>query len=57
VRDLKLEHRHNPPGIVTVSIGSALGTGKDGLRVEELYRLADANLYRAKESGRDRHAM
>jgi diguanylate cyclase (GGDEF)-like protein len=42
------------PGTVTVSIGLAVGDGADAGNREELYRKADAALYDAKATGRNR---
>ena len=42
------------PGAVTVSIGLAAGTGAGGYAMDDLYRRADAALYDAKASGRNR---
>lgn len=42
------------PGAVTVSIGLAAGTGAEGGTMDHLYRRADAALYDAKASGRNR---
>jgi len=54
VSKLNIEHSHNPPGKVTVSIGGAISDGSDAPSLEKLYRRADANLYRAKTQGRNR---
>lgn len=40
-------------GKVTISIGCFLSQPNDGLTVEEIYDLADENLYRAKSKGRN----
>ncbi len=39
---------------VSVSIGAAMITGSQNLKVEEVLKLADDELYRAKEGGRNR---
>lgn len=54
VRRCAIEHQKNEAwGIVTVSIGGMHAGVAEG-RVVELFRQADARLYRAKEGGRNR---
>jgi diguanylate cyclase (GGDEF)-like protein/PAS domain S-box-containing protein len=54
VRDRKLPHEGNAPGIVTVSIGVATVVPQRGKSAEDLVELADQALYRAKAKGRNR---
>ena len=50
---LALQHAETPPGIVTVSLGvTSLVASKPSIP-DDLVRLADAALYRAKHSGRN----
>ena len=53
VKHLSVEHRHQPLGAITLSLGVATfpDHGKTG---EAVLRVADAALYRAKRAGRDR---
>ena len=53
VRGLAIPHRATPAGVVTISAGVAWFDG-DGPTTEEVLRLADEALYRAKQLGRDR---
>ena len=53
VRALKIEHKYNPPGIVTVSIGVTVTTNETKPDLEAIYKKADAALYQAKENGRN----
>lgn len=54
---LKIEHLHNPPGIITVSIGiCVVASGSKG-GVDEIYYQADKALYQAKEKGRNRYVI
>lgn len=57
IRGLNIEHRHNTPGIVTVSIGVALARGTDGANIDEIYKRADTCLYEAKQTGKNRCVM
>jgi diguanylate cyclase (GGDEF)-like protein len=50
---LRLEHRGQPIGDLTVSLGVA-GFPRHGVTAEVLLRAADEALYRAKEGGRNR---
>ena len=55
VRALGIEHRASPAaGIVTLSIGVASLVPSENTAPEALVQAADAALYRAKESGRNR---
>jgi diguanylate cyclase (GGDEF)-like protein len=54
MRAKSLEHRDNPAGIVTVSIGCATIAPAFGLHAVDLIEQADKALYMAKRSGRDR---
>jgi diguanylate cyclase (GGDEF)-like protein len=53
IKDLALEHRGQPLGPVTVSVGVAT-CPDDGKTAAELLRAADIALYHAKAMGRDR---
>lgn len=53
VRELNIEHKKSNKGRVTVSIGAAL-IGSRPASFDEVVKEADAALYAAKESGRDR---
>jgi diguanylate cyclase (GGDEF)-like protein len=52
VKGLYLEHRGQPLGPVTASIGVA-AFPDHGSTIESILRLADAALYQAKKAGRD----
>jgi diguanylate cyclase (GGDEF)-like protein len=54
VRDLQLAHQDNATGHLTISIGGVVVDASTGLSPQEAYQQADAALYRAKASGRDR---
>jgi diguanylate cyclase (GGDEF)-like protein len=53
VKHLNVQHRRQPLGPVTLSLGVA-SFPKHGLTRDEVLQAADAALYRAKKSGRDR---
>ncbi len=56
VRELQLEHKFSSIAThVTISAGVALKEKESSLSKEELLKEADEQLYRAKESGRDRY--
>jgi len=57
VKNLDIEHRSNPPGIVTVSLGVALTSGSDDKNIDDLYKRADNCLYKAKKTGRNKCVM
>lgn len=46
--------QHTGVGVVTISLGAAVCEVSQAARVEQLFRLADVRLYRAKELGRNR---
>jgi two-component system, cell cycle response regulator len=57
VERLGIPHEGNvPPGIVTISAGVAALSTRDSRSAEELMEQADAALYRAKKTGRNRVA-
>jgi diguanylate cyclase (GGDEF)-like protein len=47
----------DPPGVVTISIGVAAGRGDDDGGADATLTSADAELYRAKQAGRNRGAV
>jgi len=53
IKGLRLEHEQRPLGEITVSVGVALFPDH-GRSLEDLFQAADAALYEAKKSGRDR---
>lgn len=56
IRELKLEHKHSlASNVVTISAGVSFREKVSNLTKEELLKEADEQLYRAKESGRDRY--
>jgi diguanylate cyclase (GGDEF)-like protein/PAS domain S-box-containing protein len=54
VRNRRLPHEGNAPGIVTVSIGLATIVPQRGKTPQDLIEMADQALYRAKGRGRNR---
>lgn len=54
VADLRLKHRGNKPGVVTISLGVASVRPGHDQNPETLVEAADAQLYKAKEGGRNR---
>lgn len=54
VEELRLPHEANAPGVVTISAGVAGFSGTD--TTDDVLKRADAALYEAKESGRNRVA-
>ena len=56
IAELDIPHQHNPGGRVTASIGIAIvdRAGTEGETFEQALARADAALYRAKETGRNR---
>lgn len=54
VRNLNIKHKHNSPGILTVSIGAHIFDARENLSIEDIYKLADKRLYLAKEQGKNR---
>lgn len=54
VESLGLPHDGSPLGVLTISVGVAAMVPDDGNGPQDLLRLADSALYRAKERGRNR---
>lgn len=55
IENLNIEHSNNPPyGRVTVSVGLAIIKPSSKTTIDEVYKLADEMLYRAKAAGRNR---
>ncbi len=54
VEDLRIPHEKNPPGVVTISVGVAALPAREPKSADDVLKEADAALYRAKESGRNR---
>jgi diguanylate cyclase (GGDEF)-like protein len=57
ILELNIPHRESPFGLVTASVGIATVRPRDGGTADELIRLADDALYRAKRGGRSRIEM
>ncbi len=57
IRHLRIEHKTNPPGIVTASMGLKIVDANGIAEMEALYKKADQALYKAKQAGRDRFVM
>ena len=54
LHEKQIEHRGNPDAdLLTCSIGVYIQAPEDGLTHQEIYRLADESLYKAKRNGRD----
>jgi two-component system cell cycle response regulator len=56
VEDLRIVHEKSPSGVVTISVGVAALSAGESKSADDLLKEADAELYRAKESGRNRVA-
>lgn len=55
VQDLGIPHEaKDPPGVITISVGVSSLPAEDGRPIGALLEEADAALYRAKRSGRNR---
>lgn len=54
VAELELPHEKNPTGIVTISVGVSYVGRIDAQSLDQMVRCADASLYKAKHSGRNR---
>lgn len=55
VKDLKIEHKSNPPSLfVTISGGVTKVVSYENIDTLELYKFTDETLYEAKEAGKDR---
>ncbi|MBB4868233.1 diguanylate cyclase (GGDEF)-like protein [Pseudomonas nitritireducens] len=54
VEDTALPHEKGARGIVTISVGVASTSDSEAASIGELIAAADANLYKAKEGGRNR---
>lgn len=57
VEQLKIEHPSNEGGVVTISVGVALGSAAGTGRPSEVMAAVDRALYEAKARGRNRVAM
>jgi diguanylate cyclase (GGDEF)-like protein/PAS domain S-box-containing protein len=53
LRDRKLPHRANLPGVVTISVGCATAIPKAEMHASQLIEIADQALYQAKHKGRN----
>ena len=53
VESLKIPHAGVERGVVTVSVGAAVGTPSDNESREDMFNRADEALYRAKQNGRN----
>jgi diguanylate cyclase (GGDEF)-like protein len=56
VERLKIEHPENEGGLVTISVGVALGSAAESRRPSEVMAAVDRALYKAKAGGRNRVA-
>lgn len=54
IEELKIEHRENPPRVVTASMGLITLNSTHQFSENDIYKFADESLYEAKESGRNR---
>lgn len=57
IEALQIPHESTPPGVVTASIGVAVGGPQGPASLDALIGQADTALYRAKQSGRNRVEM
>jgi len=53
IRNLNIAHEHNPPGVVTVSVGVCTTEKFPGHDLGKIYQAADEALYTAKSTGRN----
>lgn len=55
IEKLQIEHKKNPPNVVTASFGYTIITkDKEDTSIDSIYKRADEALYEAKESGRNK---
>lgn len=57
VRDMKMPHKDNPPGYVTISLGAVIIDQREWLHVDAAYQRVDEALYQAKSRGRDCYVL
>ncbi|MBS1065973.1 GGDEF domain-containing protein [Gluconobacter kondonii] len=58
VRELQIEHKKSPKEFATISIGIAnMKSDSNGISTDNLIKMADIALYRAKDEGRDRFCV
>jgi diguanylate cyclase len=56
IKNLKIEHKLNSAGVVTVSVGVAF-SWPETPNLDTIYKSADDALYKAKENGRNQFIL
>ncbi len=54
IENLGIEHPKSPAGVLTASFGVAIENSSNVTNFDQMYKIADLALYKAKENGRNR---